>query len=399
MFRLRLRWIAAFVFAACLLVPPVHAQPLFKHLKAFNVSALFDGSANGAGDAVIDVTFDGANAYLAGFRSQSGLGTVGVVRLSNVLNLPSGTVNSATPGVSRIIAVSAAGSARDTRLLYHGGYLYLGTGLGQGTSPDSAIRKFTLDGALVTSWAGDGILSLTEAGFSRYDTMEIDPGYGGGGPSLAVTSLSTTATQPIKRFSLETGELLGSSNAVGPTYLRDIAFAPNGDVYFHRASNDANDGIFKAERTGVDSYSALSTIVSVDEGNFQQATVTYIPASQVFPTLGDMLAFNRRPATVTAETNKLFLTTLGGTDVLQIDGAGLTEDGVDLGVYKHNFINAFPYRTRDGKLLLFVVGGHTPASPAGTIDRLDIYLAVPEPASVLILGAGVAGLLLRRRKA
>lgn len=377
----------------------MQAQPVFKHLKAFNVSALFDGSASGAGDAVIDVTFDGANAYLAGFRSQSGVGTVGVVRMGNVLSLPSGTVNSATPGVSRIIAVAAAGGSRDTRLLYHNGYLYLGTGLGQGSSPDSAIRKFTLDGTLVTDWAGDGVLSLTEAGFGRYDTMEIDPGYGGSGASLAVTSLSTTATQPIKRFSLETGTLLGSSNAIAPTYLRDIAFAPNGDVYIHRASADANDGILKAERTGVDNYGALSTIVSVDEGNFQEATVTYIPASQVFPALGDMLAFNRRPATVTAETNRLILTTLGGTELLRIDGAGLTEDGVDLGEYKHNLINAFPYLTQDGKLLLFVVSGHTPGSPAGTIDRLDIFQAVPEPASLVILGAGVAGLFLRKRRA
>ncbi|GIV20439.1 MAG: hypothetical protein KatS3mg023_2190 [Armatimonadota bacterium] len=398
MFRSALCRLAVLVLAAGLLFSSVQAQPVFKHLKAFNVSALFDGSASGAGDAAIDVTFDGANAYLAGFRSQSGLGTVGVVRIENVLSLPSGTVNSATPGVSRIIAVSAAGGGRDTRLLYHNGFLYLGTGLGQGSSPDSAIRKFTLDGTLVTNWAGDGILSLTEAGVARYDTIEIDPGYDGSGPSLALAALNTTAPQPIKRFSLETGALLGSSNAVAPTFLRDIAFAPNGDVYIHRASNDANDGIFKAERTGVDSYSALSTIVSVDEGNLQEATVSYIPASQVFPTLGDMLAFNRRPATVTTETNRLFLTTLDGTEVLQIDGSGVTEDGVDLGEYKHNFINAFPYQTQDGKLLLFVVSGHTPASPAGTIDRLDIYLAVPEPASLAILGAGVAGLLLRRRK-
>lgn len=387
------------LIVGCLLVLPAQAQPVFKHLKAFNVSALFDGTTNSAGDAVIDVAFDGSNAYLAGFRSASGTGTVGVIRMDNVLSLSSGVVNSSTPGVSRIIGVSAAGSGRDTRLVYYNGYLYLGTGLGQGTSPESAIRKYAPDGTLVTSWAGDGVLTLTEAGFSRYDTLEIDPGYDGSGPSLAVAPLHTGSTQPIKRFSLETGALLGTSNAVMPTYLRDIAFAPNGDVYVHRASADADDGIFVAPRTGLDSYGAPSVLVSVDEGNFQEATVTYVPSGQVFPSLGDLIAYNRRPSTVSAETNKLFLATLSGAEVASIDGSGVTEDGVDLGTYKHNLINAFPYLTQDGKLLLFVVSGHTPGSPAGTIDRLDIYQAVPEPASLMILGTGVAALFLRRRRA
>lgn len=390
---------ALLVLLVSLLVAPGQAQPVFQHLKAFNVSALFDGTATSAGDAVIDVAFDGSNAYLAGFRSASGVGTVGVIRMDNVLNLPSGVVSSSTPGVSRIVGVTAAGSGRDTRLVYYNGYLYLGVGLGQGTSPDSAIRKYATNGTLVTSWAGDGMLTLTEAGFSRYDTIEIDSGYAGSGPSLAVAPLNTGAAQPIKRFSLETGELLGTSNAVLPTFLRDIAFAPNGNVYVHRASTDANDGIFMAERTGVDSYATPSVLVSVDEGNLQEATVTYLPTAQVFPTLGDLFAYNRRPATVSDATNKLFLATLNGEVVGSLDGSGATEDGVDLGSYKHNLINAFPYLTQDGKLLLFVVSGHAPGSPAGTIDRLDIYQAVPEPASLVILGTGVAALFLRRRRA
>ncbi|MGQ9541897.1 MAG: PEP-CTERM sorting domain-containing protein [Armatimonadota bacterium] len=395
----QLRFAVLVLVAGCLMVLPVQAQPVFQHLKAFNVSALFDGTAASAGDAVLDVAFDGTDVYLAGFRATAGVGTVGVIRMQNVLNLPSGTVTSSTTGVERIIDVNAAGASRDTRLVYYNGYLYLGTGLGHNTSPDSAIRKYAPDGTLVTSWAGDGVLSLQEAGFSRYDTLEIDPGYGGSGPSLAVASLNATSPQPIKRFSLETGELLGTSNAVMPTFLRDIAFAPNGNVYVHRASSDANDGIFVAARTGVDSYATPSALVPVDEGNLQEATVTYVPAGQVFPSLGDLIAYNRRPATPSPETNKLFFATLSGNVVGSLDGSGVTQDGVDLGTYKYNLINAFPYLTQDGKLLLFVVSGHTSASPAGTIDRLDVYQAVPEPASLMILGTGVAALFLRRRRA
>jgi hypothetical protein len=56
-------------------------------------------------------------------------------------------------------------------------------------------------------------------------------------------------------------------------------------------------------------------------------------------------------------------------------------------------------------MFIFVVNGFTGiGSDTGytgtiTFDRLDIYEVVPEPASLMALGVGLAGLLgLRRRK-
>jgi len=353
-----------------------HAQVQIKLLRSFNVSALFDGSAASGGEGVIDVAYDGANAYLTGFRAQTGAGPVGVIRVDNVLDLPSGNLGFGT-GVTKIIAVTAAGGSRDTRLVYHDGFLYFGYGLGHNANPDTAIRKYDTNGLLQFMWSGDGLLSLADLGVSRYDTIAIDPGFGGSGASLAVAPLHTGAAQAVRRVSLPAGTVLGTSNTIVPTFLRDIDFAPNGDLYMHRASTDTNDGIFKAVRTGADSYATPVRIVAFDAGNFQQGTVTYVPFSAVYPTLSDFIAYNLRTPTLDPTTHKLYLADPNGNSLGSWDGSGQTEDGVNVNAFGHNLINSTYYITPTGRVLLFVASGQVPASPAGTIDRLDVLEVLP----------------------
>jgi len=363
--------LACLVVGLLVLNLSAHAQFQLKFLRSFNISPIFDGSAGGCGDGAIDVAFDGTNAYAAGFRAQTGTGTVGIVRINNVLNLPSGTLTYGT-GVARIYATSAAGGARDTRLVFADGFLYAGFGLGHNTNPDTQIVRMDSLGTVDLYWSGDGLLSLADLGVGRYDTLEIDPGYAGSGPSLAVGALNTSSPQAIRRVSLSTGDLVGTSNTVAPTFLRDIAFAPNGDVYMHRASNDANDGIFKAVRTGLNSFAAAVRIVPFDEGNFQQCTVSYVPVSLVYPTLPDMVLYNFRSARLDPTTHKLYIVDPNGNALGVWDGSGQTEDGLNVSAFGHNLINATYHITGDGRLLLFVVSGQVPASPEGTIDRLDV---------------------------
>ena len=356
-----------------------HAQVQFRFLRSFNISTIFDGSAAGCGDAAIDVAFDGANAYVIGFRSASGTGPVGIVRISNVLNLPSGNLRYGL-GASKILGWSAPGVARDSRIVYFGGSLYAGFGLGHGTNPDTAIVRLNTMGMVDEFWSNDGLLSLADLGVGRYDTIEIDPGYAGSGPSLAVGILNTANPQAVRRVSLTTGALLGTSNAVTPTFLRDITFAPNGDLYVHRASNDANDGIFKLARTGLNSFGSPTPIVTFDAGNFQQCTLTYVPVSLVLPSAGDLLLYNFRTPTSPPDpaTFKLTIVAPDGAPVLEWDGGGTTEDGLQVSKFGHNLINACYHITQDGRLLLFVVSGQAAASPAGTIDRLDVLEVVAQ---------------------
>ncbi len=354
-----------------------HADVQFKLLRSFNISSIFDGSAAGCGDGAIDVAFDGVNAYVIGFRSQSGNGPVGIVRINNVLNVPSGNLGYG-PGVFKILGWNVPGIGRDSRIIYYGGFLYAGFGLGHNANPDTAIVRLNTMGMVDEFWSDDGLLSLADLGVGRYDTLAIDPGYAGSGTSLAVGTLHTANPQAVRRVSLTTGGVLGVSNAIAPTFLRDIAFAPNGDMYVHRASNDANDGIFRLARTGVDNFEAPVAIVSFDAGNFQECTITYVPVSQVFPSAPDLLLYNFRTPTSPPDptTFKLSVVTPDGDPVLEWDGSGVTEDGLEVDRFGHNLINTTYAVTQDGRLLVFVVSGQVPASPIGAIDRLDVLEVV-----------------------
>jgi hypothetical protein len=285
------------------------------------------------------------------------------------------------------------GGSRDTRLVYYNGALYLGTGLGSGNASNTGIRKYDTNGNLDTSWAGDGVLSLTEAGVSRYDTLEIDPGYNNSGATLAVAAFGSTI---IRRFDLGTGTNVGNTSAVSgaPTALRDIAFAPNGDMYYKWNGGTGNAaGVRKFTRNNATTFNDAGNFVSFTEGALQQSTVTYVPLSQAYGHLADLILYNNR----VSGTNQVIVVDVFGNPVINLTGAGPTADSfTPPSGYTNTLLNSSYYITTDGRLFIFVVQG---GGGAGTyIDRLDIYEVVPEPASMLALGSGLVSLLALRRR-
>jgi hypothetical protein len=366
------------------------AQYQFVHLRSYTLADLFDGTANGIGSNIGDVAFDGTNLYVAGYHTGSGQQTVGMARISNFFDGTNFVASNSPLTADWKVQLTQDAGSRDTRLVYYNGFLYLGTGLGSTTAANTGIRKYDTNGNLVTSWAGDGVLSLTEAGVSRYDTLEIDPR----GPALAVGVFGSTI---IRRFDLNTGTNVGNTSAVSgaPTAVRDITFAPNGNMYYKWNGGTGNAaGVRLFTRVDDTTFSDSGQFVSLTEGALQQSTVTYVPVSQAYGHLADLVLYNNR----VSGTNWLIVYDVNGNLVTTLTGVGPTADGfTPPSGYANTLLNSSYFITSSGRLFIFVVQG---GGATGTyIDRLDIYEVVPEPASLMALGVGLAGLLgLRCRK-
>lgn len=198
-----MRLSAVLAIGAILAQTFVFANYTIVHRRTFNLNTTFAGA-----EAIGDVAFDGNNLYVSSWHNAAGVQTVRLVQVGDI-NTLLGTNSGALTPSGWSVTVSAAGGSRDTRLVYHDNHLYWGYGLGDGAAANTGIRKYDLNGNLVTGWASGGTLTLSGAGVNRYDTIDIDPGYSGSGETLAVGVFGSTI---VRRFDLSTGANAGNAD-------------------------------------------------------------------------------------------------------------------------------------------------------------------------------------------
>jgi hypothetical protein len=392
-----MRLSAVLALGAILAQTFVFANYTIVHRRTFNLNATFAGA-----EAIGDVAFDGNYLYVSSWHNTSGVQTVRLVRVGTIGALL-GTDSGALTPAGWTVTVSATGASRDTRLAYYNNHLYWGVGLG--ATADTAIRRVSTAGSIDSTWSGDGQLLPSEIrpSASRFDTLDIDPF----GPALGI---GVFGSSDIRRNALTTGADLAATGAIGnlPTNggnTRDIAFRPDGGVYvrYNSASGTGAAGIYFAPRNADGSFGDASPVVGWSEGALQQAFVAYIPVNEVFFSgFSSLVLYNQR----VSGQNKVFIYNVGnGTplSLTELDGTEQVDDGNNPRGFQNTFLNA-SWGLWNGRMFIFVVNGFTGAGSdtgyTGTIsfDRLDIYEVVPEPASMLALGSGLASLLALRRR-
>jgi hypothetical protein len=287
------------------------AQVSFTHLKSVDLSSYFPTNGQ-QGDLASDVAFDGANLYIAGMSTANSLAEpVGVLKISNALSLD---VNAW--GYTSLITLTQAGQSRSSYVVYHDGFLYLGTGLGDGSNnaANTGIRKYDAQtGTQVSGWNGTGVVLPSDlSNSSRAECIEIDPGYQGSGQSLAVLARGrgitfrrdfVTGSALPNILSLPSRDCQGGQTTTG---MRDITFSPEGDAYMR-----VDNSIFYAQRTGANTVdnNRACRIFDFDSDNAFQVLINihYLRTSA-----GDFLVYNRRTGDANNRLNKVFIASGSG---------------------------------------------------------------------------------------
>lgn len=352
------------------------ATPGFKHLLSLDLSAEFQvGSVNG--EEAGDVAFDGENLYVAGYKNSSGAGTVGILKIASPF---------AAPAKSNLASVeNQAGGGRDTKLVFFNNSLYLGTGLGETSDNLSGIRKFDLGGAVDAGFSG-GVLTPSEVGnqaSNRTETLTIDPGFGGSGPSLAMLNRGRGF---VFRFDPATGANVGNAQITNPlnsNTWRDLAFDSSGNAVFRSANDVLTSKRLAASGGSGVAFADQARPVDLASAEAAQMNVLWVPgtADHDATILYNSRAAGAKTITVAGE-NGLTLLELTGDELLP------GGDAVPGGAFSNGLLN-FSFGSAGGKNYLFVVKG-------GSDDRLDVYQIVPEPASLCLLGLSAIALVRRR---
>jgi hypothetical protein len=305
----RMTVVLGFALAGALM--SASAQVSFTHLKSVDLSSYFPAGGQ-QGDLASDVAFDGANLYIAGMSTANSLAEpVGVLKISNALSL-----NVNAWGYTPLITLTQAGQSRSSYIVYHDGFLYLGTGLGDNSNDPArtGIRKYDAQtGTQVSGWNGTGVVLPSDlSNSSRAECIEIDPGYQGSGQSLAVLArfrgiifrrdFATGGALP-NILSVPSRDCQGGNTTTG---MRDITFSPEGDAYLR-----VDNSIFYAPRTADNTVQdgRACRIFDFDSDNAFQVLINihYLRTSA-----GDFLVYNRRTGDANNRLNKVFIASGSG---------------------------------------------------------------------------------------
>jgi len=305
----RMTVVLGVALAGALMSASAQVRVSFTHLKSVDLSSYFPAGGQ-QGDLASDVAFDGANLYIAGMSTANSLAEpVGVLKISNALSLD---VNAW--GYTPLITLTQAGQSRSSYVVYRDGFLYLGTGLGDGgnVADRTGIRKYDAQtGTQVSDWNGTGVVLPTNLdGSGRAECIEIDPGYQGSGASLAVLARGrgyiflrdfATGSALANILSLPSRDCQGGNTTTG---MRDITFSPEGDAYLR-----VDNSIFYAQRTGPDSV-ALERACQIFDFSSDNAFQVLINIHYLRTSAGDYLLYNRRGTPTSL--NKIFVAKRSG---------------------------------------------------------------------------------------
>jgi len=356
------------------------------HASITNLADVFN-STSGYGDNPLSMAFDGTNAYVGGFNVTGTM--AGVVKVENVVG---GGVLAKTP-LSATQFTSPISRGIDA-LAYQGGSLFMAHDSGSAASSFISRRQAS-DGAL--TW------QVNSPQASRPFAMAVDPVGNAGNPGVAflvqgsgrrrLLSLDTGATV----FDGSNGGIINSTPTAFGTAWRAIAFDSSGNIAISEDS-----GYQYGNRVGANQWQALNGTLNATTSSVAKNVAANLVGQGIAileglgPSENSLLAFSGRNMTSLTDSQggmtavsdgNVHIRNLNGsvTDLTQIVLTGAEPiNGVAQPAWTDVDANSDTRNLAvgidgDGRTVLLVVDFLS--------RRLDVYIAVPEPSSVLLLAA------------
>lgn len=246
----------------------------------FFPAPLFDNnSPNGTNPSA--VTTDGLSLWVAGFNGGTSVASVsGIVRIDN----PWGTASA-----TNIFSLSTPASRGFSGMAYDSGNnAALGAFDNGGSSPSG-----------ITSWKRSDNLQLWAATGRGSGGVAMDPGFASVDSGAAWSTIGSgrrllqNASTGATIYNTSNGFIINA----GAGNIRDIAFAPNGDIFAR-----GNNNVFKAVRTGGNTATASASGVPLidltDAAGVNGQNIAYLNGLSG----GDLLIYNDRFSTSFGQT-------------------------------------------------------------------------------------------------